>query len=58
MSAFSWKNAASSVRPIVTLMLVIVFCTMVALGRTMPETFSTLVVGVVSYWFGERSKGK
>lgn len=52
------KNLSGAVRPVITLMLVLVLCGMVVMGRPLPETFSTLVVGVVGYWFGERSKGK
>lgn len=52
------RNLASAIRPGVTLLLVIVFCGLVLLGQPVPEIFSTLVISVVSYWFGERSKGK
>jgi hypothetical protein len=52
------RNISSLVRPVITLMLVIIFCGLVILGRPVPEVFSTLVISVVGYWFGERSKGK
>lgn len=52
------RNLASAIRPTVTLLLVLVFCGLVVMGRPVPEMFSGLVISVVSYWFGERSKGK
>lgn len=52
------KNVSTLVRPIVTLLLVLVLCGLVVTGRPVPEAFSALVISVVSYWFGERSKGK
>lgn len=53
-----FSNAAGAVRPIVTLMLVLVLCGLIVMNRPVPEAFNALVISVVSYWFGERSKGK
>jgi hypothetical protein len=44
------------VRPVVTIMLVMVLCALVVMERPIPEMFGTLAVSVISYWFGERSK--
>ncbi len=52
------RNLASAIRPTVTMLLVLVFCGLVILDHPVPEVFSTLVISVVSYWFGERAKGK
>lgn len=52
------KNLSSAIRPVITLLLVLVLCGLVILNRPVPEGFSALVISVVSYWFGERSKGK
>lgn len=51
------KNISGMVRPTVTMLLVLVLCGLVIIGRPVPEMFSGLVISVVSYWFGERSKG-
>lgn len=51
------KNISGAVRPLVTVLLLIVLCFQVVTERPVPEMFGTLVVSVISYWFGERSKG-
>lgn len=52
------KNLAAAIRPSVTLLLVIVFCGLVILGRPVPESFNALVISVVSFWFGSRQSNK
>jgi len=52
------SSVSSMVRPAVTMMLVVIFCALVVIQYPVPDVFSTLVISVVSYWFGERSRGK
>ena len=42
------------IRPIVTFLVVLVFLSMISLGREVPEIFWYIVVGVMTFWFGER----
>jgi hypothetical protein len=42
-------------RPLVTLMLVGVFCYGFLTDKIAPDTFGAVVISVTSFWFGQRS---
>ena len=47
--------ADRATRPLVTLMLVGVFCYGFIAGKIAPDTFGAVVISVTSFWFGQRS---
>ena len=47
--------ARTIVRPAVTMILVVVASWMVMGTKELPDWYQTLVVSIVSYWFGQRA---
>lgn len=46
----------SSVRPVVTYLLAVAFVAGFFMGMVPRDVFSSLVISVVSYWFGSRER--
>ena len=45
-----------SVRPVVTVGVLVIASWLIMLARVVPDWYQTLVVGIVMFWFGQRSK--